>query len=328
MTAKKPLIRAKQATSKPLVKPDPNVKIENPSMWDVPTYLMSPPLTWDTDEPNNTWMQKMSPEEIEEDFDKARSQWLDLYQFVAAEALVYILPPDGDYPDRPYVANVAIVLCHLPKPVVVVANYKSPPRMGEDEGARKFFEMFDYPIERPPFFWEGEAETKHIRDNIYIGGYGIRTDPKVYDWFEKKFDMKVVRCKMTDEKLYHWDCCCAPLTSEDVMVCTSILEKSEVKEIEKVCQIIDVPLRLAHAGITNNVRLVNHVMCGSSVKQMGPKDKDYQVEKDKIVFLEKVCAKQGMEPVMQNISEFEKSGAAVSCLFCHVNRAAYSQPII
>jgi len=139
--------------------------------------------------------------------------------------------------------------------------------------------------------------------------------------------MKVIRCKMTDEKLYHFDCQYFPLTSEKALVCTSILEKSEIAEIEKICEIVPVPLRLAHAGITNSVRLINHVLCASSIKQMGPRDKEYDVEKDKILFLERICAREGMEPVFQNLDQFEKSGAALSCLCCHINRAAYAQAI-
>jgi N-dimethylarginine dimethylaminohydrolase len=326
--AKKSLVKPKQATAHPSPKPTPNVKLWSPSQLDVPAYMMNFPFTWDTDAPNNAWMTGMSAKELDENWQKAYQQWMDLYNLMAGEALVYVMPSDGDFGDQVYVANIGIILNHLPKPVAVVANFKSPPRKGEEGPGRKIFTMMGYPVKRPILTWEGEADLKHVRDNIYVGGYGIRTDPQVYDWFEREFDMKIIRVKMTDDKLYHFDCEFFPLTAEKSLVCTSIMEKSEITQIEKVCEIIPVSLKLAHAGTTNSVRLVNNVICGSSLKALGPKDKDYDDEVQKENFLRMVCAKNGMEPIFCNISEFEKSGAATSCLVCHLNRAAYSQPLI
>jgi N-dimethylarginine dimethylaminohydrolase len=286
------------------------------------------PHTFDTDDPNNIWMQQLSQEEIDEDFQKAYSQWDLLYDHLSGAGTVYLLPPAGDYPDQVYVANVVVILCHKPKPIAVVANFQSPPRKGEEKVAYEFFGMMGYPVYRPPTTWEGEAEIKHLRDNIYVGGYGIRTDPKSYDWFEQKFDMKIVRVKMTDPHLYHFDCMFFPLTAEKAMVCTSLMEKSDVDKIEKVCEIIPVSAQLAHAGATNCVRTVNLLFCASSMHSLEKGSYDWEKELDKETFLTKVCAKNGLELVLWNGSEFEKSGAALSCLVAHINRQAYSQPIV
>src|SRR5208337_1267801 len=204
-------IKPKQANSTPQEQPDPDVQLSNPSLIESPVYLMNPPLSLDTDSPNNIWMKKMSKAELKVQHKKAFRQWSSLYDRLTGTGLTtYLLQTNMAFQDQVYVANVGIVLLHQAKPVVVLSNYKSPPRRGEERVAREFFQEFDYQIERAPFHWEGEADTKAIRDDIYIGGYGIRTDPKVYDWFEKTFDMKVIRFKMTDEWCYHADCVVAP----------------------------------------------------------------------------------------------------------------------
>ena len=320
-------VRPKQATSNPAKQPDPDVQLDNPSQLEIPAFLMNFPFTLDTDSPNNVWMTAKSPEELKVDYPQSYQQWLSLYNQISGESLVYVLPSEGDFQDQVYVANVGIVLNHLKKPVFIAANFKSPPRRGEETVGAKFMRMCKYKVDKPPFTWEGEADLKHIRDNIYIGGYGIRTDPKVYDWFEKNYNMKVIRCKMTDQKLYHWECNCFPLTVEKVMLCTDGIPKEEVKQVEKVCEIIPVPKRLAHAAITNSVRLVNTMICGGrNPETMSAKDEDYKDEVDKIAFLRKVCEVEGLEPIITSVTEYERSGAAVSCMVMHLNRAAYWQP--
>ncbi len=322
-------IRPKQATSNPSTKPDPNVKIENPSCLDFPVYMMCFPHTWDTDDPNNWFMQHLSQEEIDENFAKAYGQWMTLYGWLSSEnTLVHILPPAGDYPDQVYVANTFLMLCHLPKPVAVIANMQSPPRKGEEKIARVYFEACGYPVDRPPYTWEGEAELKLQKDNIYTGGYGLRTDIRALEWFEEKFDMKVVKCRMTDEKCYHWDCLYHPLTADKALVAVDLLEKKDVKEIEKVCEIIPVSTKLAHAGTTNLVRTVSLLLVASSLQALKKGTKEWDEEMEKEAFLSKVCAKNGLELVAVDLSEFEKSGAACSCLVGHINDAARAQPIV
>ena len=328
-TAKKPLIRPKQATSKPQVKPDSNVQLDNPSQSDVPAFLMNRPFSWDCDSPNNIWMSKLSKAEMNPDFQLADKQWMELYKLLASQGYVETLPahPEKDFQDLVYVANCGIMLCHLPEPVFVAAKFKSPPRKGEEKIAVDHFKLWDYRIEQAPLHFEGEADLKAIRDNLYIGGYGIRTDVKAYDWFEKGFDMKVVRVKMTDEWCYHFDCNLFPLTADTVIACPAIMDKEDVKAIEKVVEIIPISKKLAHAATTNAVRIGNYVVYGQTLTSLAPKDDDWEDECDKKAFYEKHLPKYGMEPYAVNLSEFEKSGAACSCCCFHINRASYATPL-
>lgn len=329
MTEHRPLVKPKQGSSTPKKQPDADVQLFSPSQVDRPTYLMCQPLSLDTSSPNNAFMLAMTPEELKVHHQLAMSQWLDLYDLVQADGNpVYLLPPRMGLQDQVYVANLAIILCHLPVAECVLAHFKSPPRVGEEEVGRVFFEECGYKVSRPPYTFDGTADLKHLRDNIYIGGYGIRTDERAYDWFEEKFDMKVIRVKMTDQKAYHLDCLVEPLTAECVVACPAIMEDADVKAVEKVCDVIPVSKRLAHAATTNFVRVGAQIVYGTNGALHDHTHDDFKNECDKKAFFEKLLPAYGMKPQAVNISEFEKSGAAVSCCVMSINLASFAVPLV
>ena len=96
-----------------------------------PAFLMSLPLFLSADEPNNVLMEAMSGEERRVDCRKATAQFLDLYRFISARAVVYLLPSRPGLQDQPYVANLGAVLPHTERETVVVSRFRSPPRVGE-----------------------------------------------------------------------------------------------------------------------------------------------------------------------------------------------------
>jgi N-dimethylarginine dimethylaminohydrolase len=332
-TKAKAQVKPKQAESKPQVKPDPNIKIEIPSLNDFPVYAMIFPHRWDTDERNNYWMKGMSEEEIDEDWAKCYRQWMCLYGWLSSDnTLVLTLPATGQFADAVYIANIGIMLCHTPEPVFVASNFKSPPRRGEEIAALDYFKSYGYKTAKCPYYFEGEADLKHVVDRTYIGAYGIRTERKALDWFSKTYDMNVIPVEMTDERNYHVDTQIFPLTAEKVIVATSLLKPEETKAIEKVAEIISVPSKIAYAGTTNCVRTMNMLLCGSSLEAMNPRGtkderEEWEEQLGKRQFLEKVCEQNGFALVMPDISEMAKSGADLSCCVFHVNRQAYSQPI-
>ena len=141
--------------------------------------------------------------------------------------------------------------------------------------------------------------------------------------------MMVIPVEMTDERNYHLDTQVFPLTAEKIVVATSIMKPEEIKAIEKIAEIIPVPKKIAYAGTTNCCRTVSMLLCGSSLESLKRSDDEEEWEEqfEKRKFLEKVCAQNGLELVMPDLSEMSKSGADLSCCVFHVNRAAYSQPI-
>jgi N-dimethylarginine dimethylaminohydrolase len=301
--------------------------VETPTELRVPSYLMNFPFTIDNRSPNNAWMKGKNEEPINKE--KAFSQWMQLYNFVAANSLTYVLPSTFDFQDQVYVANLGIVLPHIQYPTVVMSNYQSPPRQGEEDVGIEFFNMMKYDvIPCPVEYFEGEAELKWLRDNYYIGGYGQRSTPKAFKWFEDSFDMRVIQIKESDEHLYHVDCVVFPLTPESTMVAVDLITPKEIREIEKVTNIIPVTSDQAHFGITNCVRVRNMVLCASELPKMKEKDPDYQKAKDTVDTLNKICVENALEPVFFNLTEFEKSGAALSCCVMHLNRISCEKDVV
>ena len=302
---------------------------ETPSQLPIPAFVMNFPFTLDTANPNNIWMQEMKKEELKINKGNAYRQFLDLYQFVAGNSLVCNLPATGNYQDLVYVANLGIQLPHLKDSnTIIMANFTSEPRQGEEEVGKPFFEAMGYNVHNCPFKWEGEADLKYLYDNVYVGGHGIRSDIKAYEWMEKEFDMKIIKLEMVDDYLYHLDCSIFPLTQEKTLVCTEMFEEDELEQLEQYTEIIDISVDDAFNGLTNSVRLGNMILCASNLSEMTRADENYEAEKAKINTLEKLCFNEGLEPVFFNLSEYMKSGAMLSCMMMHLNYIDQTKSLI
>jgi len=304
------------------------MRVETPSQLQIQSYLMNFPHTLSTETPNNAWMQEMDPEKLKINKPRAYRQWFDLYTFMAGSSLVYLLPNNKPFQDLTYVANLGLYLPHIKdRDVVLLSNFTSPPRQGEELVGKQFFDSLGYETHISPHKWEGEADLKYLRDNIYVGGFGIRSHYDTYDWMAENFDMEIIDVEMVDEYLYHLDCTIFPLTTHDVMMCTEMYDPSEVARIERYMNVIDVNIDDAMGGITNSIRMGNLILNSSNISELKAHDEDYKYEKDKINNLEKICADYGMEPILINLSEYLKSGACMSCLVMHLGRVDHLKPL-
>jgi N-dimethylarginine dimethylaminohydrolase len=306
--------------------PTQSAAVLNPSRLAKPTFLMNCPFSYSTEFANNAWMRDLAPQARAVDTRKALRQWLEVYHFLASEALVYVLPtPDGQQlQDLVFTANIGVVLEHIPeRDVVIISNFSSEPRIGESAVGRRFFESMGYRTFVAPHKFEGDAELKHLRDNVYVGGFGIRSDVAAYHWMEDTFDMKVVTLRETDEYLYHLDCTFFPLTREDALVCTEAYERSELTHIERYTNIRDVSLDLCLTGICNSVRLNNTILNASHIYELKTNTDEYRAERAKNRQLEDIAGELGLEVGYFNLSEYHKGGGLLSCLIMHLNRKSY-----
>ena len=302
---------------------------ETPSQLRFPAYLMNFPFSLDTSNPNNVWMKELDPKELEVNKEKAYLQFMDLYNFMAGSALVYLLPSYGDYQDQVYVANLGVYLPNITDSNnVVLSNFTSKPRQGEEKAGKPFFQLMNYETHDCPFKWEGEADLKYLHDNVYIGGYGIRSDIKAYNWMEEHFGMNIIKVNMVDEYLYHLDCSVFPLNKDKTCICTGLYEPHEIKRIEQYTEVIDISEDDAYSGITNSVRLGNTILCASNVSELSKTDELYYGERQKITALERICANEGLEPAFFNLSEYMKSGALLSCMVLNLNYVDYKKSLL
>ena len=261
---------------------------ETPSQLPVQSFVMNFPHTFSTENPNNIWMEEMSEKELTINRPKAYKQFMDLYNFMAGQSLVHLLPAEGNFQDLIYVANLGLHLPHICKENhILLSNYTSPPRQGEEFVGEKFFNQMGYKTAISPYKWEGEADIKYLHDNVYIGGFGIRSDIKSYKWMEENYNMKGIKVKMVDEYMYHLDCSIFPLSPDKTMVCTELYETEELKQIEKYTEIVDINVDDSTYGMANSVRLGNMILCASNIAELKKSDEFYEGEKHKIESLEK-----------------------------------------
>jgi N-dimethylarginine dimethylaminohydrolase len=313
----------------PLRAPAPAVL--NPTQLTKPAFLLSVPFCYSTAVANNAWMQELSDEERAPDFKKAMRQFLELYHFVASEALVYLAPSPGDcdLQDLVFTANLGCVLEHDPgRKTVVISNFTSEPRIGEADVGVSFFEALGYDVVQCPHKFEGEAELKHLYDNVYVGGYGIRSDFEAFEWMEEQFDMKIIKVEEVEPYLYHLDCSIFPITRDETLVCTELFSDEEVAELEKHTGIIDVSADECFSGICNSVRLSNTILNGSHIHDLKAGTEDYAEELRKNRRLEDIAVERGFEVNYFNLSEYLKGGALLSCMMMHLNRHSYEFTLI
>jgi N-dimethylarginine dimethylaminohydrolase len=226
-----------------------------------------------------------------------------------------------------FTANLGIVLEHLAgRDVVVVSNFTSEPRRGETERGRAFFQQMGYEVHIPSTKFEGEADLKHLHDNVYVGGFGIRSERQSYEWMERAFDMQIVKVGLTDPYLYHLDCSFFPITPESALVCTELFEE-ELRQLEKHTNIIDVSVDDCYSGICNSVRLFQTILNASHIHDLKAGSQEYREELQKNRRLEDIAGQLALEVSYFNLSEYLKGGALLSCLVMHLNRHSYTIPL-
>lgn len=320
-------------TTRPLQSPPsqrwerPGTPPANPTQLARPAFVLNAPFSFSGEIANNVWMEDLADAERVPDSNRAFAQFFDLYSYIAAEALVTVLPTPRTtgLQDLVFTANLGIVLEHLEdQNTVVLSHFTSEPRRGETSVGTRFFESMGYQTHVPEARFEGEAELKHLRDNVYVGGYGQRSDREAYDWMEHTFDMRVIKLHMADPRLYHLDTTVFPLTKEQTMVCTSQFTPAEVRELEKHTEIIDVDTDTAYTGICNSVRLHSFLLNASHLHELTAGTEEYEAEVRKNRKLEDIASRLAFEVSYFNLSEYHKGGALLSCLVMHLNRFSYA----
>jgi N-dimethylarginine dimethylaminohydrolase len=269
---------------------------------------------------NNQWMKDLSAKDRAVDKVKAKNQFFNLYSLLTDECLCYLIPPQPNLQDQIYMSNAGVVLAHTDK-TFIKSNFRAEARTGEEAETAVLLERLGYDCIESPFFFEGEAELKWLRDNIYFGGYGTRSTLKAIEWLSEKFDAHIIPIKEKDPYLYHLDCSILPLGSDLVLAYTGGIPRVALREIEKVATIIPITKAQAYAGVTNSLRLgytLFNNSCISELPNPNPMFPTVKEEQAKNRFLETLCKNYGLELTFVNMSETLKSGALLSCCILHL----------
>jgi len=292
---------------------------ETPSQSPFPVFTMCQPLYVDTKIANNKWMKELNGKAKEMDKEKFMGEWYNFYKLVASDSLVILIPPKKGLQDQVYV-NCYAYLPHVKdRDTIVLSNFTAEGRAGEELVARELFIRLGYRVYSCPFKFEGFPELKYLKDNIYFGGYGFRTDPRAYDWMEKQFGMKVIRLKEKDEHLYHLDCTLFVVDEDNIILCSELFESAEVTACEKACKVHAVTKQACHENACNNVRVGDMILTSSSEEFMTTRNPNYKKEAEKNRELEQICCDLGIELMTIEMTEAGKSGAALSCMISPLN---------
>ncbi|SHG24089.1 dimethylarginine dimethylaminohydrolase family protein [Streptoalloteichus hindustanus] len=296
----------------------------DPTELEHPAFLVNAPFSYSTGIANIAWREEVPDRERAPDGARAMTQFLELYRLLSAESLVYVLPtpPGSGLRDLVFTADLGVVLEHLPR-TAVISRFPPAARRGEAEVSARFFELMGCRTAFSPTRFEGEAELKHLHDNVYAGGHGPHTDRATYDWMEREFAMRVIRLPLTDPRLHHLDRGVFPLTREQTLVAAAVFGRAEIRELEEQTEIIDVPVAAAHRGVCNSVRLHNVILNASHLHELRAGTEEYAAETAKNRALEDVASRLGFEVVYVNLSEFHKGGALLSRMVMHLNRHSY-----
>lgn len=284
--------------------------------------LLCPPKFMSAEIANNKWMRKMDEADRKVNIDKAMAQFHQFYSLFAQDAVVYLLPPKDGLQDQVYITNGGMVLPHLYK-TVILSKFKGEGRAGEEIELAKFMEMMNYQMYYSPYFFEGEAELKWLRDNIYVGGYGQRSDIRAHQWMEQEFGCQIIKLKETDELRYHLDCNIFCLSRECILFAKDQVQPTELKQMESVAECIPISRKSSQWSLTNSIRIGSIVYNGTDISELKRDEEGYSDEKKKNDELEKICRDKGLSLVFVNMSEFSKSGAALSCCILHLTRVGY-----
>src|SRR5437667_1518963 len=174
-----------------------------------------------------------------------------------------------------------------------------------------------YDVQGHPVNLEREDALNDLQDDLYVGGYGIRSERETYDWMEATFDMRIIKVKLVDPYLYHLDCLVFPMTRENTLVCTELLEKDAVAEIEKVTNVIDVSVDDCYSGICNSVRLPKTVLHSSHIHDLKLGTEAYKRAAHKNRQLEDIAATFALEVSYFNLREFHQTRHLMSSMTMH-----------
>lgn len=261
----------------------------DPEFFDV-TYVINP---------------HMSGQQGKVDRRKARQQWEALkaaYESIGCPVIV--LPAQPKLVDMVFAANQSFPFVDAQRNKKVILS-----RMATQERAPEVAHFADWYRHqgytlltlKSDGAFEGMGDLLwHPDKNILWGGFGFRTDPKVYEEIAALVETPVQLLELIDPEFYHLDTCFSPITSEIALYYPPAFTVEGQKLLKTFFKdLIEVPKQEALVGFACN---------GDS-----PDGKHYLLQKGSPVTMRELSAR-GFQPVELETSEFLKSGGSVFCL--------------
>lgn len=334
---------------------DENNPEDNPptslQMYQGEQFLMCPPFGTSNAIANNSWM---SDEDEPIDRFTYMEEWLRLYKDLSSIGMVYLAPTHPKLQDQVYISNGMWIPFHNNK-YCVMPNFRVEGRKankelgipGENAVNGPFMKMLGYElvylpeeIDGEPCYFEGSADIKMINcENphavVYVCGTGIRTSENAARWIENWLNEidedpnsahKVISYPQHSEDCYHLDCSVEPIDINHTLVSMVGADKKALEEIAKYTTIIPCDDEdILKAGLCNFLRAGNTIFMGSDINLLEGSEyvEDYEIEKRRVEFMQKVCNELGLNLSIYCLSEGLKGGAMLSCDVCDLRGWAF-----
>ena len=243
----------------------------------------------------NPWM------DIENDTvpDRSHDQWKTLIRVMEKEIGIRLeyIEPIPDLPDMVFTANAGVVS----NGKAILARFHHPERQGEESHFEKWFEQIGYEVIKldPNMYFEGAGDLLGFPD-VMFGGYGKRSDIRVYSHLTKILDKEIIPVELISNKFYHLDTCFCPLSGGEVLyypdAFDSYAQKAIDSRIEESRRLV-VERAEAELFACNAVCIDRHVIlpkgCPGAVK---------------------LLEGRGYQAHSMDLSEFMKAGGSAKCL--------------
>ncbi|HRE41532.1 MAG TPA: arginine deiminase family protein [Ignavibacteria bacterium] len=236
----------------------------------------------------------------------ALNQWLELkkiYEKLKFE--VHLIEPVDGLPDMVFTANQSFPFKNTEgKNCVLLSKMKNHQRVDEVKYFEKFYKELGYIIYYTPedidyFESMGDCIVDYERDIIF-GGYGYRTDEKIYDYLKEISGKKIVKIKLQNSMLYHLDTCFSIINRDTIVIDESAFDDDTLKLFKTLYT------KIIYAEKEENEKNFvcnNHSPDGKNVIVQRGSEK---FKSDAIIL--------GLNIIETDTSEFIKSGGSVFCM--------------
>ncbi len=276
-----------------------------PQAGDSKTILMVSPEHFDILYAINPHMKTASGEINKVNRPLALQQWQNLKEtFEHLGAEVKVIKGVSDYPDMVFCANQCIPFVDRDgNRSAIMGKMRHPERRGEVEYFREYlqsqaYKIFETPDEVSAFEGMGDA-LKVFDKNLILGGYGPRTDKKIYSELAKKYAFEVLPLELVHPDFYHLDTCVVVLSSNAVAFVPQALGDGG----EGLRQFFPVCIEITEHEAKNNF----------AANAFSLDQKHIILQKGSAQFCE-ALRKNGFNPVEVDTGEYIKAGGSVFCM--------------
>ncbi|MEA2473139.1 MAG: ornithine--oxo-acid transaminase [Thermoleophilaceae bacterium] len=255
-------------------------------------YLLCAPDHFEVAYAINPWMDLA----VEVDRGRARAQWDELVAALrGAGARVRTIDPADGLPDMVFTANAGLVVGDA----FVPAAMRNPERRGEQAHFASWFAANGFSVQAlgNGAVQEGAGDALPFGGRL-VGGWRTRSSAEAYPELARLTGATPAAVELVDPRFYHLDLAFCPLGEGRAMVVPSALTEAGRAVIS---ELVTEPLLLdAEEGAAF---CANSVVVGSTVVMPAcpPRVRRHLEE-------------WGLNPVVVDVSEFQKAGGAVRCL--------------